>query len=269
MTQAVIPTSVQCVEYDLVHKCLTLSEVSWILHSLERHSIYYTQFLLRATCGFRGAELIELSLHNISPDFKTITYRVKKPRKKQMSFDRSCKITKERRVVLDEWVASELRAYCDKWLGTDTLSDGRKVYVSPHEGKRLFGQKNVHVLRAYWCKLLKKMKIAGFETSRASKEFFTEKGIYCETKVMRLHMFRHFSASVMYYRFGKDMKRVQEWIKHEEVKTTEKYIHSAGCLGSDEETLSGLTWCELFGFVKGQKVLSDTYAPSQTSLGMY
>ncbi|MBR9703129.1 site-specific integrase [Candidatus Woesearchaeota archaeon] len=252
--------TVQVEKYDQLHDCITVQEVRWILRHCKRHSPYYTYFLLRATTGVRGSEILSWTLYHFSPDLKTITYRVDKPFKNVNRNGELCVQTKHRRVELDQWVANELRVYLETY---GRVFNGEFVLSNP--GQKLFSMRDNKIVISYWYKLRRKMEKAGLDSFRLWRLYRRpnrDLGVF----VLRPHIFRHFAASVMYYRLNKDIKAVQEWIKHEDSKTTSGYIHSADSLGVPRELLEKASWAELLEFDEAQTTLRDAQIPSQTTL---
>ena len=253
-----------CQEFDLLHDCITLEELRWLLRRCGRFKPYWMYFLLRATTGIRPNEALHLSLYNLDEECRVITYRVDKPATKLLNSNETLKKTKHRRVVLDAWVSRQLKEYLSRAC---RLVDG--VFVSPYHGQRLFPWKNMRVVCSFWHKKRKEMKRSGFDSERLSREFYRPKKRKCDrVYVVRPHILRHFAASVMYYKFGKDVKAVMRWIKHNNVSTTGAYVHSAESLGTSSDFLVKASWAEILGYAEDQTVIPGVVT-CQTSLEMY
>lgn len=276
--------------FDLQHNCLTFEEIKWLLRRVKRHSPLYTAILLGITTGMRCAEILSLSLQNISPDFERITYQVLKPRKQttRSSDDEDDEEPtggkeihiKHRIVKLDPWMRQELKTYCDLHFSQTTI-EGRPVYVSPwHDQQpnaygqkitqKIFPWKNTAVFEARWHKY---KRIAANETNfdvnrveSMTTYMRDKKRVSCF--VWRFHKTRHIAVSIYYLRNNCDIKAAQVWVRHEKTATTERYLHTPDQMGVTRQDLLTLTWAQLLGFEETGK-LSGTEAPSQTSLFMY
>ncbi len=269
-------------DYDLACPCLTLDEVRWILKTLGRYSAYYTYFLLRITTGVRGSELLDhATLYNFSPRLHTFRYRVDKFRvlkqKRSGKVVGTIELHKHRRVELDDFSQQELKIYLDRMC---RVVDN--IYISKHDEGKLFGWKRLNVVNAYWHKVVKtRAKKEGFDVERKEKnhtrtingEWGVKRGLEGErvfpVYVWRLHMLRHFAATIMYYKFGMDLKRVQSWIKHSDISTTQGYVHTAEELGTTAEFLRDASWGEILGFDTIESTNLHDVATSQTNLCMF
>jgi len=246
-------------EYDHVHDCITIDEVRWILRYCRRGSPYYTYFLLRATTGVRGSEILNWTINHFTPDLKSVSYRVDKPAQRLNRHGEEVVRHKHRIVRIDDWVIGELRTYFDTFFGNNS-----GVYQSPFGDGKLFPMKNNKIVISFWYKLRRRMEKAGMNSFRLWK-LYKRPNRNVSVFVLRPHIFRHFAASVMYYRLNKDIKATQEWIKHEDSKTTSAYIHSAESLNSTEEELKG-SWAAILDLPEAQENLSSFIAPEQTPL---
>lgn len=256
--------------FDHELSCITVDEVRWILQRVKRYSAYYTYFLLRASTGIRGGELLEdVRLCNLSPDLLEIKYKVQKANEK-----RGVKLIKHRRVVIDPWVANELREYLNRTMGIHN-----NKYVSPYPGQCLFpwveydinneivGKTNS--VRAYFQKLRDKMEKAGFDSQRKFREYNHEGKVY-SMHILRLHIFRHFALCLKYYREGdKDLVKCRDWIKHTRTDTTNGYLHPASALGTTEEFLRKASMAEIFGMPERTPPLTDYITPHNECLSLY
>ena len=263
-------------EYDQEHNCITIQELRWILRHAKRHSAFYTACVLLASAGLRSDELLSLTLYNLSPDARTITYQVLKPKKDHD--DGTLTITrKHRTVTLDPWVAGELRSYCDLHFSTIDAY-GRKQYHSPYHDKvpncrglqqsqKLFPWKNTSVFDVLWYKLRHAMHKAGFDSFRLDTLTIRPDAEH-KVHVVRAHQLRHFALTVYYYQHGCDLKAAQTWIKHSRSQTTDGYVHSAAQLGSTPDELRNLSYSHLFGFDDDAKP-SDTGVTPQTTIDMF
>jgi integrase len=254
-------------EYQLDHSCITVAEVRWILHHLERHSPHYTYFLLRLTTGIRGGELIEnITTRHIRDGGRTIAYRIMKPAQRQTRDGLSLTVNKHRVVHLDQWVAGELLSYLGRF--------GRVVggeFIMPFPNGRLFPWKKNAVAASYWYKLRSRMKKEGFDADRMVREWLRDNGQvqYKPVYVLRPHILRHFYASVLYVKVGCDLKRVQEEIQHSHIQTTSQYVHSCVQLGVSEVFLRDADWAKILGFDSCQVVLKGFSLCSQTPLDTF
>lgn len=260
MHQELRQPDVICDEYDLQYTCITLSEIRWILRKVGRFTPYWMYFVLRVTTGMRPDEAVKLTLYNLSPDCRTITYRVDKASTK-FSKDRGyVQKRKHRRVVLDPWVHRQLKSYLER---TCRVVNG--VFVSPYAGQKLFPWAKMNVVGAYWYKLRQQMVKANFDALRCIREFTTSK-TRNKTYVVRPHNLRAFYASVQYYKFGMDLKAVMADIHHSDVETTNGYVHAAEALDATKEFLMAASWAEILGYHEDQDALLPGSAPSQTNL---
>lgn len=258
--------------YDPEYSCITLDEMRAVLNHCRRGTPYYTYFLLRATTGIRGIELLEdVRLSSLSHDLTVMEYKVYKSRPRKNQAGKMCKQIKRRRVLIDPWVAGELRLY----LNTYFLGDGLE-YRSPWPAGCLFpwvelSTDNAVVgkmatVHAYWHKLRLKLKRMGFDSLRLHRECYGD-GLTHYVRVVRPHMLRHFALCLYYYREGnKDIVRCRDWIKHSKAETTNGYLHPASALGTTEEYLQKATLAEIFGLSHAQSVLDEYILPSQKEL---
>lgn len=263
MHQELVQPDVICEEYDQLHDCITIQEIRRLLQLCGRYSSYWMYFVLRITTGMRPDEAVKLTLYNFSPDCKTITYRVDKPSTKLMKSQEYVQKRKHRRVVLDDWTHRQLKTYLNQ---TCRLVNG--IYVSPYKGQKLFPWNKMGVVGAYWYKQRKKLQKEGYDSLRMIREY-KRPGRVHKVYVVRPHILRHFSASVMYYKLGRDLKAVMEWIKHNDVETTNGYVHSAQSMGGTLEYFENATWAEILGYDPGQESLHDGLTTCQTSLDCY
>lgn len=253
-------------EYDQEFGCMTINEVRWLLRKCKRHSPYYTYFLLRAHTGIRGGELLRVRLLQFRNGFCKLYYRVDKPKTAPNRYGVLQQTVKIRQVDIDPWVANEVIQYCEQHLVVKVLPDGSHAYESPHNHSGFFGLmfpwKDLAVVIAYWHKLKHKARKEGMESFRCERRRIRlVPTIKDETHIWRPHMLRHFAATIMYYRLGKDYKAVQKWLRHSDAKTTWRYVHAASELQCDQEYLAVASWAELFGFDAGQEVLSVAGSP--------
>lgn len=246
-------------EFDQEFSCITIAEVRWLLRAVPRYSPYWMYFLIRITTGMRGREAMDLTLYDLQPDLSGFTYRVNKPKtnkKKQIRTE----YRKHRRILLDPWVRDQLKIYLARYC-----REVNGVWVSPFLHQKLFPWEDIAIIDAYWHKLRKKMLKAGFDAERLEK-LSTREGSTKPTYVIRPHILRHMYASIMYVKFGYDIKRVQEEIKHSESRTTDGYIHSPGALGTTEEFIRGSKWSCILGYDAGQQSIPEIIVTSQMSL---
>lgn len=263
---AVMEGEVRIEEYDVKHKCITVEEIRWILDHCKRFSPYWMYFVIRITTGMRPEEAVRLTLYDLSPDLTTINYRVDKAAtriSRRCEYVRRCK---HRAIVLDPWVRSQLIEYLNRTCRAVHV-EGRTEYVSPYQGQKLFPWSSMMVVGAYWYKMRQHMKAEGFDAMRMVRESIREvTGHHDRTYVLRPHILRHFSASVMFYKLGKDLASVRDWIKHEDVEITNGYLHSASEMGTTAEFITTAAWPEILGFDDLQQPLPMAQAPEQVSL---
>lgn len=249
-------------EFDQEHSSITIQEARWLLRTVPRYSHYWAYFLLRMTTGMRGREAMDLTLYHLAPDLGTFTYRVDKPKTNRRAGTKT-EYRKHRRVVLDPWVRDQLRTYIARYC-----RQVNGVWVSPFQGQKLFPWKDIAIIVAYWHKLRHKMRRAGFDALRLEKLSTREKQTK-PTYVIRPHILRHLFASIMYVKYDKDIKRVQEEIKHSELKTTSKYIHSPTALGTTEDYLRSASWAHILGYEEGQQSIPEITVTAQTCLDRF
>lgn len=262
MQQQLHTPTVICEEYDNEHSCITIEEVRWLLRNIKRYSPYWTYFVLRLTTGMRPDEAVKITLYNLSPDCRTITYRVDKPATRLVKDVGYVQRRKHRRVVLDEWTTAQLKEYLNR---TCRLVDG--VYVSPYQGQKLFPWSSMMVVGAYWYKLRKKMRRSGFDAFRTAKVYLRQGRVH-KVYIVRPHILRHFSASVMACKLGSVIS-VRDWIKHDDSEITNGYLHSAEALGTTPDYLKLSTWATILGYNDEQATLPEGKATVQTSLDCY
>jgi len=264
MDQQLLPPDVICEEYDHLHSCATVDEVRWILRHCGRHTSYWTYFTLRLTTGMRPDEACKLTLYHLSPDCGTITYRVDKPSTRYQKTQGYIQRRKHRRVTLDPWTQAQLRAYL---VRTCRVVDG--VFISPHPGQKLFPWTHMGVVGAYWYKMRQRMKREGYDSLRTIREYHRPKtGKHDRIYILRPHILRHFSASVMFYKLG-NLASVRDWIKHDDVEITNGYLHSAEALGTTPEFLERSSWAVILGYDEQQDTLLTGEATAQTQLDSY
>lgn len=243
-------------EYDQEYGCITLPEAQWLFQTLERWNQYYTYYLLAASTGMRGGELCRLSLRNFNKDFTTITYEVAKPSKRHNEEDILVEKEKVRSVVLDPWVRDELLTYLKRHC-TGVGTDGNCCYVTPWSytdddgnvvSNKLFSFRDIDITTAYWHKIKKRMRLAGFDVDRLERHTRRDfAGTEKKTYVLRQHMWRHFALVLYYYKNNKDIIQARNWINHSDVAITSNYLHSAHELGSNEDILRTITWEQITG----------------------
>ena len=258
--------------YDNLHNAITIEELQWMLRKAKRHTALYTILLLGVTTGMRCDELIKLQVNNVR-NFKHIIYSVDKP-KTTRTADRIEMVRKHRCVELDPWVGRELQAYFELNLGKVPTSTGVVYYSQYHDTQRdnkIFNWKNSASFDAQFFKLRRSMREAGFPSDRMEKlTTWHIRHSKRPTYVVRFHQLRHFYASVMFYRFGKDIKAVQREIKHTRSQTTDGYIHCAGDMNTTEQFLIRASWSEICGYGREyQLVLGQATTPNQCVLNMY
>lgn len=264
--------------YQQEHSCITKEEIQWILQKTKRYSHYGMLFTLLATTGMRIDEALNLSLHNISHDMRTIRYAVEKAKTKPNRKGEIEKVRKHRMIVLDPWVSNELKAYCDLHFAV-TLPGGQQVYVSHYHNlkqnyngeivkQKLFPWEDIRLVETYFHKLRKKMSLAGFDSLRLVTRATRWHG-ESKTYAVRVHSFRRFAATIAFYRSGKDLKTVQKWIQHSRMQTTDGYIHTPAEIGMSEEEILEKDWSAILGFDCLQLSLSQALPPSQQLLSRF
>lgn len=243
-------------EYDQTYGCFTLPELRWLFQTLPRWGPYYTYFLLAASTGIRGGELVKLTLANFDKDFTRISYQVLKPSQRTNEEDMLVEKHKWRTVELDEFVRQELLMYLKRHC-VGVGSDGNYVYVTPwhytgEDGEiinnKLFSFKDLQTVTAYWHKLKKRAKTEGYDVDRLERQttnHFT--GSETNTYVWRMHMFRHLSTVLYYYKHSMDMIDTMNWINHNDPEVTTRYLHSASEVASTPEELRKIKWTDITG----------------------
>lgn len=273
------PTRVVCNEYDLLHDCITVQELRWILHyGVERYSAHWMFYLLRLDTGCRTGEMLQhMTLYNLSSDLWEFTYAIAKPGKKISRSGDIIETHKHRRVRLSPGVRNELVQYLNRHC---RIINGQ--YVSPYPNQQIFpwydyknkrGQhvKATQTVGAYWWKLKNRMKKAGFDAHRKIRDWRRDSSNRraIPVFVLRPHILRHFFLSRFYYRNGKDIIACMKEIQHNDVETCRAYLHTAQSMGTTEQELQTLSLMELLGYDEHQQVINQATGQAQTSLTMY
>lgn len=246
--------------HDPPQNCVTIDELRWILRKVKRHTPYYTYFLLRATTGIRGDELLKVKLNNLLGVVQGFRYQIQKPRTKLTREGNMQRVSKERHILFDPWVREELITYLDFYMGCN----GQHYACSPWGHGRLFPWKGMEIVHAYWHKLRKQMVKAGFDSLRVARDTRWIDGRQTFVRVVRPHMLRHLALTRYYYaESGLDLLKCQKWIKHEKNETTVGYLHTPEQLGSTIEELR-LSWPQLLGFSGGETL--QGYLPPEQAL---
>lgn len=268
--------TVICKDFSQEHATITVNEFQFMLRKAGRHSPYYTMWLLRAHVGLRSRECISIQLSQFQNNFRKLTYIVDKPRCGSTAKGEKVEIRKVRTVYLDEWVASEMKAYCKKHMVVIDNKDGTESYMSPinlpHKTGLFFPWKSILIPLSYWAKMKKHMLCAGYKADRLEKSYerqVNNRIMRSDVYVVRSHMLRHISASIYYAKHGQDMKATQKWIAHERIETTSKYIHPASEMGVTQKWLETASWSEIAGWGDAEIINSSRVIQEQTVLDMF
>lgn len=265
-------------QFDLANPCITIKEVRWILHcATQRYSAFYTFCLLAASAGLRCDELLNLTVYNFSEDFSSMNYVVDKPKTTNNGTIKTV-YRKHRRVVLDIWVAEEVRQYVKLHFCKITTKDG-EYYHSPYHDKKpnrrgqtlsqkMFPWSTTAVVDVMFYKLRKLMAKNGFDSMRIYRLATTSDGER-PTYVVRCHALRKFALTIHYYKNGGDLKESQAWIKHTKSQTTDGYVFSAEQIGATKEWLATASYAEIFGYDALQRSITQVLGTAQTLLEMF
>jgi integrase len=280
--QTLQPPDVILDEFDLEHECITLEEIRWMLRKIGFLTPYWMYFVIRATTGIRPDEALKLTLYHLSPGLQGFNYCVDKASTRAVKGHGQLRKRKHRRVMLDPWVREMLVLYLNR---TCRVVNGE--YISPYPNQQLFPWVDrvnpltgkivsaTAIVGAYWSKLRKKMLLAGFDSMRIKRRYTkrqanTPKGrMVEETYVIRPHILRHFYASIMYVKYGFDIKKVMEDIKHNDVETTNGYVHSPSSLGTTAEYLLKASFAEILGYDPQQGILPSASVTAQLPLDCF
>jgi len=240
---------------------MTFSELRALFDQVGRGSALYTACILALGTGMRCDEILKLTLYHLSPDCTSLVYTVAKPSK---SYDGAVLVLrrKHRTVLLDSWVAGELRQYLFR---TCRLVDG--VFVSPYPGQRLFAWRDTKTLNVLWYKQRLKLLSKGFDVHRLETLSTLRGNRKKPTYVCRFHKLRHIALTLRWYKNGRDLKEAQSWIKHSKSHTTDAYVHSAQQMGISPVDAATKELSELLGYDYAENRLGVTTA--QTSLDRY
>lgn len=261
----------QRIEYNHVNDCITVDEFQSLLRYCRRGSVYYTYWLLKASAGPRGGEIVDWRLGNINPDFSVIDWETEKARKKNES-GRIVEITKHRSAELDSFVKNELVQYLLDFFGMEEVN-GKTRILSPYGHGHLFPwmrgsfkipdpdpkrrrNKAVNVTEDYFCKWRVKMSLKNPSYNRLA--FKSTGGGQKDSLfyVLRPHILRHFAATIFFYKNGQDMRLTQQFMRHSKMSVTEGYVHSAKALGRTPEQIKNMSWAEIAGYPEqAQEVL--------------
>jgi integrase len=257
-----------CEQYQPLHDCITVDELRWLLHRVQRHTPYYTFFLLTLTGAVRGGEIIRWKLGNLDSHLSTVTYRVTKPKTiRSRGFGAEpVRVHKHRVIILDHWVRDELRAYLERYCRVLHIK-GEEVFISPWGEDYLFPwlaaqpstdpervrvNHALNIVKSYFNKLRRRLP----NGLRLQREWRRHTRTYAKIYVIRYHILRHFGATRYHYAEAeRDIRRTCDWIRHDRPETTWGYIHSPENLGLTEEELQQ-PWPSLLGFDQEQTILT-------------